>query len=88
MLMLSLLWLLVGLLFGVLANPARLWPTSWENSRWQRWLGLLGIGMLATLAGGWLGTWLLGRAVATAVALWVGVLCVVGVPWIVKRVRG
>ena len=86
MLILSLFWLLVGLFLAILANSAHLWPTSW--GRMQRWLALLGIGALATLAGGWLGTLMLGRSVATAVALWVGALCVVGIPWIVKRYVG
>jgi uncharacterized membrane protein YeaQ/YmgE (transglycosylase-associated protein family) len=74
MLILSLWWLLLGCLVGTLANAARLPPGAWgRRSR----LVLLGVGALAALLGGWLGTLLLGRYVATAVALWVAVLGVV-----------
>jgi len=83
MLVLSLLWLLLGCLIGALANTARLRPASWGR---RGWLVLLVVGALAALLGGWLGTLLLGRFVATVVALWVAVLGVVLVSWLVRGI--
>ena len=81
MLVLSLFWLLLGCLIGALANTARLRPASWGR---RSWLVLLVVGALAALLGGWLGTLLLGRFVASAVALCVAVLGVV----MVSCIRG
>ncbi len=83
MLVLSLWWLLLGCLIGALANAARLPPEAWGR---RGWLVLLVVGALAALLGGWLGTLLLGRYVATAVALWVAVLGVVLVSWLVRGI--
>lgn len=77
MLILSLLWLLLGLLIGALANAAKLRPAAW--ARGGR-LGMLGLGALVALLGGWLGTWLLGSLFATATAIWVAVLGVALLP--------
>jgi hypothetical protein len=77
MLILSLLWLLIGLLIGALANAAKLRPAAW--GRGGR-LGMLGLGALVALLGGWLGTWVLGTLFATATALWVAVLGVALLP--------
>jgi len=77
MLILSLLWVLLGLLIGALANAAKLRPTAWV--RGGR-LGMLGLGALVALLGGWLGTWVLGTLFATATALWVAVLGVALLP--------
>ena len=77
MLILSLFWLLIGLLIGALANAALLWPVAWV--RGGR-LGMLGLGALVTLLGGWLGTWLLGALFATATAIWIAVLAVALLP--------
>ena len=77
MLLLSLFWLLLGLLIGVLANAAKLRPTAWV--RGGR-LGMLGLGALVALLGGWLGTWVLGTLFATATALWIAVLGVALLP--------
>ena len=77
MLILSLLWVLLGLLIGALANAAKLRPTAW--ARGGR-LGMLGLGALVALLGGWLGTWELGPLFATATALWVAVLGVALLP--------
>ncbi len=86
MLILSLFWLLLGILIGALASATRLRPAS---SSWghRGWLVMLAVGALAALIGGWLGALLLGRYVATAVALWVAVLGVVVLPWLVAWVR-
>jgi hypothetical protein len=71
MLILSLLWVVLGLLIGALANAAKLRPAAWD--RGGR-LGMLGLGALIALLGGWLGTWLLGSLFATATAIWIAVL--------------
>jgi uncharacterized membrane protein YeaQ/YmgE (transglycosylase-associated protein family) len=86
MLILSLFWLLLGILIGTLANATRLWPASQSWGR-RRWLVMLAVGALAALFGGWLGALLLGKYVATAAALWVAVLGVVVVPWLSGRLN-
>ena len=77
MLILSLFWLLIGLLIGALANAAKLRPATWV--RGGR-LSMLGLGALVALLGGWLGTWLLGGLFATATAIWIAVLGVALLP--------
>ena len=77
MLMLSLFWLLVGLLIGTLANAAKLWPAWVHGGR----VGMLGLGALVALLGGWLGMLLLGTLFATATAIWITVLGVALLPW-------
>jgi uncharacterized membrane protein YeaQ/YmgE (transglycosylase-associated protein family) len=86
MFILSLFWLLLGMLIGALAIAARLWPASWPRGR-RGWLIMLTVGALAALIGGWLGALLLGKYVATAAALWVAVLGVVVVPWLSGRLN-
>jgi hypothetical protein len=82
--MLSLLWVLIGFLIGMLANGARLWPASWER---RRWLYLPTVGMLLALLGGWLGTFLQGTLFATATAIWLTAAGVVMVAWLGKYFR-
>jgi hypothetical protein len=82
MLVLSLVWLLLGIIIGLLGIAAKLWPTPWGK---RAWLILPAIGIVAVLASGWLGTLLLGKLLASAVALWVCVLCVALVPLIMGR---
>ena len=77
MLILSLLWLLIGLLIGALANAAKLRPATWVRGGRLR---MLGLGALVALLGGWLGTWLLGALFATATAIWIAVLGVALLP--------
>ena len=83
MFLLSLFWLALGILCGALALAARLRPGAW--GRWG-WLMLLGLGALAALLGGWLGTLLLSKLFGTPAALWVAVLAV-ALPWLVTRLR-
>jgi len=89
MLILSLFWLLIGLLIGALANAAKLRPAAWV--RGGR-LGMLGLGALVALLSGWLGTWLLGSLFATATAIWIAVLGVALLPrlfmWCRARLQG
>ena len=82
MLILSLFWLLIGLIIGALANAAKLRPASWVRGRR---LGMLGLGALAALLGGWLGTWLFGTLFATPTAVWVAVLVVALLPWLIMK---
>jgi uncharacterized membrane protein YeaQ/YmgE (transglycosylase-associated protein family) len=77
MLILSLLWGVLGLIIGALANAARLRPAIWQP---HGWLAMLGLGVLTALLGGWLGTWLLSALFATATAIWVAVLGVALLP--------
>ena len=84
MVILSLLWLLIGILIGILASAAQLQPTSWAH---QGWLVMLGIAALAALLGGWLGVLLLGKYFATATALWIAVLSVILVPRLATWMR-
>jgi len=81
MLVLSLFWVVLGILIGALANAAGLRPSSWNR---QGRLLMLGVGALAALLGGWLGVLLLERNVATALALWVAVFGVT-LPWLLTR---
>ena len=71
MLLLSLIWLVIGLLLGALACGAKLHPASWSK---RGWLAMPGIGMASALLGGWSGVWLFGSQYATVTALWVGVV--------------
>ena len=77
MLILSLFWLLIGLLIGALANAAKLRPVAWVRGGRLR---MLGLGALVALLGGWLGTLLLGTLFATASATWIAVLGVALLP--------
>ncbi len=82
MLLLSLFWVVLGLLIGALANAAKLRPAAWGRGGW---LGMLGLGALVALLGGWLGTWVLGSLFATATALWIAVLGVALLPRLITR---
>lgn len=82
MLLLSLFWLLGGVLIGLVACCARLCPPTWQRSGWLR---MLMVGAISALGGGWLGVLLLGNFFATAMALWIAVAGVVLIPQGVSR---
>jgi len=82
MLLLSLIWLVIGLLLGALGCGAKMRPASWGK---RGWLAMLGIGMVSTVSGGWLGAWIFGSQFATVTALWVGVVGVGLLPWLFTR---
>lgn len=82
---LSLIWLIVGVIVGALANGARLRPDTWGR---RGWLIMLGLGALAGLVGGWLGTLVYGRYFGTAMALWIAVVVVAAGPAAVRWARG
>ncbi len=79
---LSLLWLLLGLIIGALANAAKLRPLAWKQ---QGWLIMPGIGAIAALIGGWIGMLFVGQYFATGSAIWVAVLGVGVVPKLISR---
>lgn len=81
MLVLSLIWLVIGLLLGLLACGAKLRPVLWGA---RGWLVMLATGIASALLGGWLGAWLFGPQFATMAALWIGVLGVC-LPWLLGR---
>ncbi len=86
MIWLVVIWLLIGLIAGALANGARLRPSAWGA---RGWLYLPGTGMVGALACGLLTTWLLGVQFATVTVLWVTVLLVAVLPrlgtWVYAR---
>jgi predicted lipid-binding transport protein (Tim44 family) len=89
MLALSFIWLLLGVFIGALALGARLRPLPAYLGRYG-WAAMLGIGALAGLIGGWLGTILYGRFFGTACAAWIAVLSVTLVffsPWALNRMQ-
>ena len=92
MLAVSLVWLALGALIGLLTLAARLapsgaasrdWRTLWRQPRLTPLLGAL-----VALAGGWLATLLLDRIFATCAAVWLSVAVVVGVGLLTRRQAG
>lgn len=77
LLTLSLSWLLLGTLIGLLAYAAKWRPTHWGR---HSLLLLCIVGALTALLAGWLGVLLLGKFFATPTALWVTVLIVTLLP--------
>jgi len=78
MLWLVFLWLLLGILIGLLVAIAQLLPSSWQQHRWFR-LSILGA--LTATVGGVAGIWLVGRPLATWMALWFAVACTLLLPY-------
>ena len=85
LLTLSLSWLLLGILIGLLAYAA-----NWRPARWPRHslLILSIVGALTALLAGWLGVLLLGKFFATPTALWVTVLVLVLLPRVLRKAPG
>ena len=79
--LLSLIWLGIGLLVGLLACGARLRPVTWGR---RGWLVMLAIGMASAFCSGWLGVWLFGPQFATMMALWIGVVGIC-LPWLLTH---
>ncbi|HEY7127044.1 MAG TPA: hypothetical protein VH540_24115 [Ktedonobacterales bacterium] len=88
MLLLSLAWVVLGVVIGGLALGARLLPAAWKlNEERRKWLIMPGLSAGAALLGGWLGTLIWGRLFGTPTALWVAVLVVALGPWLFLRLR-
>ncbi len=93
MLFLSIFWLLMGAGIGALSVAAG-WGFAGEG--WSRriiWLATMGVGALAALIGGWLGSLIFDRFFTTPTALWVSVLAAALSPrligrWLAKREQG
>jgi MFS family permease len=81
------IWLIGGIIMGALANGARLsFHARWRTLPHAGWL-LVGLGALAALVGGAVGTWLSGPLFGWPWALWVaGVVAVAG-PWVWERIQ-
>lgn len=78
MLPLTLIWLALGAVLGLLARATGLWrATEGIGSRW--WFAPL-VGAVAAAAAGWAGFALIGRPLATCAALWVGVVAALAAP--------
>ncbi|WP_376797040.1 hypothetical protein [Thermogemmatispora sp.] len=60
------LWLLVGLLCGLLGC---LGHVGWRQAGWRAWLLLSGLAMAGAELAGWPAVWLLGKPAASALAL-------------------
>jgi hypothetical protein len=88
MFLLSLLWLALGALIGLIATAARLQPTAWFRRSWRR---MSALGALCALTGGWIALWLLGQYSATPLALCLTVVGVITLPhllhWLSPRTR-
>jgi hypothetical protein len=84
---LTLIWIGIGLIIGLLAHAARLGFAARGMAGRSALLWTLGLGVAAALLGGFLAVLLLGRLFGTPTALWVSVLAVVLVPWIWQRAR-
>lgn len=88
MIMAVAIWLIGGIIVGGLANGARLsLPARRPSLPHGGWLSL-GLGALAALAGGLLGTWLFGGLYALPTALWLAVAVTVAVPWLMRERAG
>lgn len=77
MVLLSLLWIGIGILICLLANGAKLRRANWGR---YGWLVMLGLGGLLALLAGWLSIPILGKFFATPAAIWLTVLGVVLIP--------
>lgn len=77
------IWVILGIIVGLLALGARLKPIAWGRTG-RLWLLLLALG--ASLLGGLFGLWLFGRLFSAAVALW-WVVVVVCVPAAYNKLR-
>jgi len=84
MVWLILLWLLLGILIGLLVAAAQLLPSSWQQ---HRWLCLSILGALTATVGGLVGILLVGRPLATWMALWFAVACTLLLPYGLTRLQ-
>lgn len=75
-------WIVIGLLAGLLTHPARLWPPSWGQ---RSWLWLVALGVAGALVGALLGALLFSLLIATGAALLLAVIVAVVVPWALAR---
>lgn len=86
MLALSLVWLGIGALVGLIAVVARLAPVS-ASRNWGGWGWLAAplLGALVALVAGWLAQLLLDHVFATCAAVWLCIAAVVGMGLFSRR---
>ena len=84
MLMLSFLWLVIGLVIGLICLAAHLQPQAWSRSSWPLLLIISGV---SGYLGGWLGVWLFGRLFAPFAALWIAILASLLIPRLLVLLR-
>lgn len=87
MLVLSLVWITLGVVLAALVNGAQWGLRARGFASWRATLGTLGIGAAGALLAGWLGVFVLGRLFGTPAALWGGILAAVLVPWLLALGR-
>jgi len=90
--LLMLIWVLLGLVAGALANAAR-WGLGahglgahglgGQHAVWAT----IGLGVAAAFLGGLVGWFAFGRFFATPTALWVAALAVGAGPWLAVQIR-
>jgi hypothetical protein len=86
MLMLSLIWLVGGLVIGWLVWAAALPSPRGAAARWRLWR-YAATGAVAALVGGWLGSLLLGELFGSPAALWICVLATAAAPYVSNMIR-
>ncbi|WP_069803109.1 hypothetical protein [Thermogemmatispora onikobensis] len=78
------LWLLIGLLCGLLGGVAH---PRWRQAGWRFRLLLLGLAMAGAVLSAWPAVWLLGKLAASALALGCSALVTLAVPpWLASHV--
>ena len=82
---LSLMWIMSGVGIGLLSGISEICSVEWGH---LKFLYICGIGVVGALAGGWLGTFIVGRYFATGMALWIAVVGCVMVPKCYQWSRG
>lgn len=87
LLQLTLIWIVIGLIAGILAHAARLGFGARGMEGRSALLWTLGLGVVAALLGGFIAAFLLGRLFGTPTAIWVSILAVAAVPWVWQRTR-
>lgn len=87
LIVLSLFWILLGVVLGALANGARWGLRARGVVGWRATLGTLGIGAAGALLFGWLGVFVFGRPFGTPAALWGGILAAALLPWLLALDR-
>lgn len=88
LLQLTLIWIVIGLIAGMLAQGAGLGFGARGMEGRSALLWTLALGVVTALLGGYIAAFLLGRLFGTPTAIWVSILAVIAVPWIWQRVRG
>jgi hypothetical protein len=87
MFLLALIWIILGIALGALANGARWGLRARGFGGWRATLGTIGLGAAGALPFGWLGVYVFGRPFGTPTALWGGIFTAVLAPWLLAQRR-